>query len=96
MQPFRQRGKYPHQAEMCIRDSPEVWKKTIFILAYDENDGYFDHVPPFTAPNTHKPETGAVSKGIDTRVDFVTLEQELAVSYTHLDVYKRQFRCFGS
>ena len=24
-----------------------MWKKTIFILTYDENDGYFDHVPPF-------------------------------------------------
>ncbi|HTE01912.1 MAG TPA: phospholipase C, phosphocholine-specific [Mucilaginibacter sp.] len=56
--------------------NPEVWKKTIFILAYDENDGYFDHVPPFVAPHSQRPETGAVSKGIDTRVDFVTLEQE--------------------
>jgi len=60
-----------------LTKNPEVWKKTIFILTYDENDGYFDHVPPFTAPNAHKPETGAVSKGIDTSVDFVTLEQEL-------------------
>ena len=25
-------------------------KKTIFIVCYDENDGYFDHVPPFMAP----------------------------------------------
>ncbi|HWU12510.1 MAG TPA: phospholipase C, phosphocholine-specific, partial [Caulobacter sp.] len=25
---------------------PEVWKKTVFILNYDENDGFFDHVPP--------------------------------------------------
>jgi len=61
-----------------LTQNPEVWKKTIFILTYDENDGYFDHVPPFTAPHSHKPGTGAVSKGIDTRADFVTLEQELA------------------
>lgn len=59
-----------------LTQNPEVWKKTIFILAYDENDGYFDHVPPFVAPNPHKPDSGAVSKGIDTRVDFVTEEQE--------------------
>ncbi|GAN90193.1 phospholipase C [Gluconobacter frateurii M-2] len=25
---------------------PEVWSKTVFILNYDENDGFFDHVPP--------------------------------------------------
>ena len=25
---------------------PHVWAKTVFILNYDENDGFFDHVPP--------------------------------------------------
>lgn len=25
---------------------PEVWSKTVFLLCYDENDGFFDHVPP--------------------------------------------------
>jgi phospholipase C len=24
---------------------PEVWAKTVFILNYDENDGFFDHMP---------------------------------------------------
>ncbi|GAA4092825.1 phosphocholine-specific phospholipase C [Mucilaginibacter panaciglaebae] len=61
-----------------LTQNPEVWKKTIFILTYDENDGYFDHVPPFTAPHSHKPGTGKVSAGIDTRPDYVTLEQEQA------------------
>jgi len=60
-----------------LTQNPEVWKKTIFILTYDENDGYFDHVPPFTAPHPHKAGTGKVSKGIDTNVEFVTREQEL-------------------
>lgn len=34
-----------------LTKNPEVWKKTIFILCYDENDGYFDHVPPFVPPD---------------------------------------------
>ncbi|MFT8480155.1 phosphocholine-specific phospholipase C [Gluconobacter oxydans] len=25
---------------------PEVWSRTVFILNYDENDGFFDHMPP--------------------------------------------------
>jgi len=62
--------------DILIRD-PEVWKKTIFIVTYDENDGYFDHIPPFVAPHSHKKGTGKVSEGIDTRVEYVTLEQEL-------------------
>lgn len=54
-----------------LTKNPEVWKKTIFILTYDENDGYFDHVPPFVAPHPHKKDTGAVSKNIDTGVEYV-------------------------
>ncbi|GJJ00760.1 non-hemolytic phospholipase C [Duganella rhizosphaerae] len=30
--------------------NPEVWSKTVFLLMYDENDGFFDHVPPDIAP----------------------------------------------
>ncbi|MBB2196394.1 MAG: phospholipase C, phosphocholine-specific [Gluconacetobacter sp.] len=34
----------------CLMDvfvrHPDVWAKTVFILNYDENDGFFDHVPP--------------------------------------------------
>ncbi len=67
---------YVSEAFDILTQNPEVWKKTIFILAYDENDGYFDHVPPFVAPHSERPTTGKVSKGLDTRVDFVTLEQE--------------------
>jgi len=59
-----------------LTQNPEVWKKTIFILTYDENDGYFDHVPPFTAPNAHDARTGKVSAGVDTSSDFVTMDQE--------------------
>jgi phospholipase C len=33
-----------------LRDNPDVWRKTVFLLTYDENDGFFDHVPPPTAP----------------------------------------------
>ncbi|HEV2482030.1 MAG TPA: phospholipase C, phosphocholine-specific [Puia sp.] len=67
---------YVSEALDILTKDPEVWKKTIFILAYDENDGYFDHVPPFTAPNPHRTDTGKVSAGIDTRVDFITEAQE--------------------
>ncbi|WP_185286448.1 phosphocholine-specific phospholipase C [Chryseobacterium indologenes] len=33
-----------------LTKDPEMWKKTIFIINYDENDGYFDHVLPFAPP----------------------------------------------
>ena len=34
----------------AIAANPDVWAKTVFILNYDENDGFFDHVPPPVAP----------------------------------------------
>ena len=27
-----------------------MWAKTVFLVTYDENDGFFDHVPPPTVP----------------------------------------------
>ena len=29
-----------------LMSKPEVWKKTVFFLIYDEHGGYYDHVPP--------------------------------------------------
>ncbi|HVX47203.1 MAG TPA: alkaline phosphatase family protein [Mycobacteriales bacterium] len=40
----------------AIAANPDVWKKTVFILNYDENDGLFDHVVPPTAPEGTKDE----------------------------------------
>lgn len=59
-----------------LTQNPEVWKKTIFILTYDENDGYFDHVPPFVSPDPSRPETGCVSAGIDARGEYWPLEMD--------------------
>jgi len=59
-----------------LTNNPDVWKKTIFILTYDENDGYFDHVPPFVAPKPNDPDSGAVSVGLDTSDEYVTMEEE--------------------
>ncbi|MFI1394779.1 phosphocholine-specific phospholipase C [Streptomyces sp. NPDC020681] len=29
---------------------PDVWRHTVVLINYDENDGFFDHVPPPVAP----------------------------------------------
>jgi phospholipase C len=30
--------------------NPALWAKTVLLVTYDENGGFFDHVPPVTAP----------------------------------------------
>jgi phospholipase C len=66
-----------------LTQNPAVWKKTVFILTYDENDGYFDHVPPFVAPHPRKPKSGLVSAGIDASVEYVERQQELQQRPAH-------------
>jgi phospholipase C len=34
----------------ALVSNPKVWSKTVLFHMYDENDGFFDHVPPPTAP----------------------------------------------
>jgi phospholipase C len=67
---------YVSEVMDVLTADPEIWKKTIFILCYDENDGYFDHVPPFTVPDPYKKDSGAVSAGIDCKTEFVRLEED--------------------
>jgi phospholipase C len=55
-----------------LTKNPEVWKKTIFILTYDENDGYFDHIPPYVVPKPGDSGSGKVSGGIDADADYET------------------------
>ncbi|HEX3489545.1 MAG TPA: alkaline phosphatase family protein [Streptosporangiaceae bacterium] len=39
-----------HELLEALASNPRVFSKTVFFINYDENDGYFDHVPPPTAP----------------------------------------------
>lgn len=59
-----------------LTKDPKVWKKTIFVLTYDENDGYYDHLPPFVAPHPHKKDTGKTSSGIDTALEYVASKEQ--------------------
>ncbi|WP_114822200.1 phosphocholine-specific phospholipase C [Chryseobacterium sp. KLBC 52] len=49
-----------------LTKDPETWKKTIFIINYDENDGYFDHVLPFAPPvNPSQPVDMNEKEGVE-------------------------------
>ncbi len=53
----------------AVAANPEVWRKTVFIVNYDENDGLFDHmVPPMPPPGTPDEFVAGVPIGAGVRV----------------------------
>ncbi|MFC9786264.1 phosphocholine-specific phospholipase C [Rhodococcus sp. NPDC127528] len=41
-----------YQVLDAVASDPELWAKTAVIVNFDENDGYFDHVPPPRPPQS--------------------------------------------
>jgi len=68
---------YVSEVMDILTKNPDVWKKTIFVLTYDENDGYFDHAPSFVAADPKRSWTGGASTGIDTGLEYTYKEDEL-------------------
>ncbi len=64
--------RYVSEVLDILTSKPDIWKKTIFIVNFDENDGFFDHMPPYVAPTGNAP--GKCSAGIDAT-------EELAEDY---------------
>lgn len=50
---------YIQEALDALTAVPEVWSKTVLIVNFDENDGYFDHVPSPSAPSLNADGTAA-------------------------------------
>lgn len=70
-----------------LTKDPEMWKKTIFIINYDENDGYFDHVIPFAPPlNPSQP----VDINGKSGVEYVSRDQEYMSDPTLKDYEKTE------
>jgi len=53
----------------ALTADPDVWASTVFLINYDENDGFFDHVPPpVPAPGTPDEFIGGLPIGLGPRV----------------------------
>jgi phospholipase C len=46
-----QGANYTAEVLDALTANPKVWSKTVLILHFDENDGFFDHVPPPAPPS---------------------------------------------
>lgn len=42
---------YTQELVNALTENPEIWSQTVLLINFDENDGYFDHVPSPSAPS---------------------------------------------
>jgi phospholipase C len=52
-----QGGWYVQEVLDSLTANPDVWSKTVLLVNYDENDGFFDHLPPPSAPSRNSDGT---------------------------------------
>ncbi len=53
----------------ALASNPAIYNSTVFLLTYDENDGFFDHVPsPAPTPRTPDEFVGGLPIGLGARV----------------------------
>jgi len=56
---------FTHDVLEAITSNPETWSKTVFFLTFDENDGFFDHLPAPAVPSYNLDNTLAGKSTID-------------------------------
>ncbi|SFE33517.1 phospholipase C [Actinacidiphila alni] len=65
---------FVHLVLQALNADPAVFDSTIVFLNYDENDGFFDHVPPPAAPaGTDGEFLGGTNTGLGFRVPMIAI-----------------------
>jgi len=59
---------FVQQVLEILVSNPELWSKTVFLVTFDENDGFFDHVPPPAPPSFDSDGTPAGATTLDAAV----------------------------
>jgi len=58
-----QGADYTAQVLDALTADPEVWARTVLLIMFDENDGFFDHVPPPAPPCRDASRPGGLAGG---------------------------------
>ena len=67
-----QGADYTARVLEALTGNPAVWSKTVLFVNFDENDGFFDHVPPPAVPSvvTRQPRVLAGASTVDTTGEY--------------------------
>ncbi|MEE1785868.1 phospholipase C, phosphocholine-specific [Streptomyces sp. SP17BM10] len=65
---------FVHMVMDALNADPDVFDSTVLLLNYDENDGFFDHVPPPAAPSGSTDEFyNSTNIGLGFRVPLIAI-----------------------
>ena len=73
----------------ALTANPEVWAKTVLFINFDENDGFFDHMPPPAAPSyvswNADPAQAVLAGGstVDTTGEYCEILNGASPTYLH-------------
>ncbi|WP_166364762.1 phosphocholine-specific phospholipase C [Pseudomonas akapageensis] len=56
---------FTHRVLAALVANPQVWSSTVLFITYDENDGFFDHVPPPAVPSLNPDDSLAGAATLD-------------------------------
>jgi len=86
----------------ALADNPRVWRKTAFILNYDENGGFFDHVlPPLPPAGTADEFVNGLPIGLGIRVPMLMISpwsrggEVVSDTFDHTSVIRLLEQRFG-
>ncbi|WP_240137242.1 phosphocholine-specific phospholipase C [Streptomyces sp. MUM 178J] len=72
----------------ALGSHPEVWRHTVLLINYDENDGFFDHVPPPVPAAGHEGERWqGLPTGLGIRVPMLVVSPWSVGGYVCSEVF---------
>lgn len=73
-----QGAAYTAEVIDALTADPAVWARTVLLITFDENDGFFDHVPPPAPPSRDSRSPGSLrgASTIDTRGEYHDVPSE--------------------
>ncbi|MFG2192705.1 phosphocholine-specific phospholipase C [Streptomyces sp. NPDC048639] len=77
-----------HQVLDALASHPDVWRHTAVFVTYDENDGFFDHVPPPVPPRGEADEMWrGRPTGLGVRVPLLVISPWTVGGYVCSEVF---------
>lgn len=79
---------YANRVLKALWDNPSLWASTVVLIDFDENDGFFDHVPaPFPAPGTPGEYVAGLPVGLGPRVPMTVVSPWSRGGWTNSQVF---------